>query len=126
MSQPNRREFTRVEARVRAEISAGNRKVIADRTRDVSMKGLFIPCDAPLEIGTECDILVEVGKEAEEAVRARVRVARVTEEGMGLEIINLVGLQSYNSLRSLVLLNAHNSEQVEGEINRGTGPRPTG
>jgi len=125
MRESNRREFTRVDARVRAEMVAGDRKVTADRTRDVSMKGLFVPCDTPLEIGTECDVVVEVGESPKEAIRARARVARVTDEGMGLEFINLVGLHSHNNLRSLVLLNASNAEQIAGEISRGKGPRPS-
>ena len=50
------REFSRVETKVQAQVQAKGKEIVSRDTHDVSMKGLFVNCDADWAVGTECEI----------------------------------------------------------------------
>lgn len=115
------REYTRI----RMKVSVGVERVSDQVTRDgntecISMNGLFIECDAPFLLGTECIIKIFVGgPESDILVHAKAKVSFVSEHGMAVEMTSHLGMDSYNHLRNLVLYNADDSaEIVETEITR--------
>ena len=120
-SLENHREFSRVETKVQANIQARGRAIVSRDTQDISMKGLFVNCEADWPIGTECEIhLLLEGQDPPVDISVKGRVQRVTEDGMGL-LFTEVGLEAYEHLHNLVLLNTHELDKVEQEFKNHLG-----
>src|SRR5260221_8584324 len=118
-----KREFTRVPIHLKAEFSSPQRGMSsACELGDVSMNGLYVHCDNPLPIGSDCKIAVILGSEAV-PIRIEVngKIARVDADGMGMEIMEIVGIESFEHLRNLVLYNSSNVDQVEQEFHEHFG-----
>ena len=117
----NRREFTRVTTRFHVSITAGGRTIDSGRTRDLSMKGLFVQCDEPLPAGTECQAVIHLGEpESGIEVKTECTVVRSAPDGLALEF-TAVDVESYGHLRNMVLLNSQETETVEKEIHGHLG-----
>lgn len=115
------REFSRVEIKVQIRVQAQEAEIVSRDTHDVSMKGLFVNCDADWAIGTECEIhLLLEGQEPPVDLAVKGRVQRVTESGMGL-LFTEVGLDAYEHLHNLVMLNTHDPKKVEQEFKNHLG-----
>ncbi len=113
------RKYTRITMKVAVEIERVRDRVRRPgHTECLSMNGLFIECDAPFSLGTECIVKILVGgPESDVLVHAKGKVAYVDEDGMAVEMMSHLDMNSYNHLRNLVLYNAdHDAEIVEGEI----------
>ena len=122
-----KREVTRASARVAVEIKLAGRTVTLDRTRDVSMKGIFCETDDALPTGSACRVTVLVGgPEGDSTVTARAKVVRVEDDGMALEFVELVGIESYTHLRNLVLRNSEDPDAVSAEIGHRAGLKAVG
>jgi len=120
-SSENHREFSRVEIKVQANIQARGRAIVSRDTQDISMKGLFVNCEADWPIGTECEIrLLLEGLDPPVDLSVKGRVQRVTEDGMGL-LFTEVGLEAYEHLHNLVMLNTHEPDKVEQEFKNHLG-----
>lgn len=120
-SSENHREFSRVAIKVQANIQAKGRAIVSRDTQDISMKGLFVNCKADWSIGTECEIhLLLEGQDPPVDISVKGRVQRVTEDGMGL-LFTEVGLEAYEHLHNLVLLNTHEPDKVEQEFKNHLG-----
>src|SRR5262249_25503905 len=114
----NKREFTRVSIRLDVEFTptqpaAGG----VWQVKDVSMNGLYVRCDNPLPIGSDCQMALLLDSNTT-PVRIEVggKVARVGDDGMGLAITEIIGGESFEHLRNLVLYNAPDVDQVEQEF----------
>ena len=115
------REFSRVETKVQAQVQAKGKEIVSRDTHDVSMKGLFVNCDADWAVGTECEIhLLLEGQDPPVDLSVKGRVQRVTETGMGL-LFTEVSLEAYEHLHNLVMLNTHDPEKVEQEFKNHLG-----
>jgi hypothetical protein len=72
-------------------ITDGNLVTEADGTsRDISTTGMFVVTEAPLAPESELEIVMLLpGREAftEDEYRAKARIVRKTEEGVGLELL---------------------------------------
>jgi len=113
------RKYTRITMRVAVEAERVEDHAIREgNTECISMNGLFIECDAPFAVGSECVIKIFVGApESDILVHARGKVTYVNEVGMAAEMLSHLGMNSYNHLRNLVLYNADgDAEIVETEI----------
>jgi len=122
-----KREVTRASARVAVEINLADKTVTLDRTRDISMKGIFCEVDDALPTGSTCRVRILVGgPEGGSAITARAKVVRVEDDGMGLEFVELIGMESYTHLRNLVLHNSEDPDTVEAEIERRAGVEAAG
>lgn len=120
-SSENHREFSRVEIKVQANIQAKGRAIVSRDTQDISMRGLFVSCEADWPIGTECEIhLLLEGQYPPVDLSVKGRVQRVTEDGMGL-LFTEVGLEAYEHLHNLVMLNTHEPDKVEQEFKNHLG-----
>ncbi|MEI8255088.1 MAG: PilZ domain-containing protein [Deltaproteobacteria bacterium] len=119
----NRREFVRVEVPVEADITLEGRCFTA-MVIDVSMAGTFLACDAQAALGTVCSVVLFLdGRGGESRIEAAGKVVRVVDAGLGVEFEELVGLDSYWHLRSLVVFNADDPEQAEREVEEHIGIR---
>lgn len=113
------RKYTRITMKVAVEAKRVDDPVTCDgNTECVSMNGLFIECDTPFSLGCECVIKIFVGgPQSDILVHARAMVCFVNEDGMAVEMISHLGMDSHNHLRNLVLYNADaDAEVVELEI----------
>lgn len=119
----NRREFTRVQVPIDAELQLEER-VVTTQVTDVSMIGAFLAGCEPLPIGTKGRFVIFLdGRTGRTRIEADGRVVRSGESGVGLEFEDLVGLDSYWHLRSLVVYNAKDPDAAEREVDEHLGIR---
>jgi hypothetical protein len=89
------------------------------------MKGIYLVCPNPLPLETDCQVsLFLSGSERPLSIQVKAKVARVDDQGMGIEFTEIIGLESYNHLRNLVLYNAPEADSVEDEIMGHLGIKP--
>lgn len=121
-NEENKREFSRVPLQIEVEVSPGQQPIVVSQTKDVSLKGLYLVCDSPLPLGSDCRVALLLGG-GDNPVRIEVsgKIARVDSSGMGLEITEIIGTDSFDHLRNLVLYNAANADQVEEEFHSHLG-----
>lgn len=125
-TKESQRQFTRVTIAFEAEVIFGEKDettVITGRTKDLSMKGIFILCEEKLPVDSRCFVsLSPVGEPKQFRIEANGRVARLGEAGMGIEFVEILGLESYDHLRNVVLYNSSGEiEQVEEELKQHLG-----
>ena len=119
--ETDQREFSRIDTKITVKLQAKGRKVVSADTHDVSMKGLFVTGKTDWPMGTECDIhLILKGLNPPVDIKVKGRVQRIAEEGMGL-LFTEIGLEAYEHLRSLILLNIDDPEQAEEEFKNHLG-----
>ena len=118
----NRREFTRVPMQVAVEITPSPSATTSYQVTDVSLNGLYLQCDKQMPLGETCRVTLLLG-DPENPIRIEVngQVARVDPHGMGLEITEIIGPESFAHLRNLVLYNAANTNQIEQEFHDHLG-----
>ncbi len=119
----NRREFTRVTVPIEAELQLEDR-CVATALTDVSMIGAFLGGCEPIAVSTKCRFVVFLdGRTGRTRIEADARVVRSGAAGVGLEFEDLVGLDSYWHLRSLVVYNAKDPDAAEREVDEHLGIR---
>ncbi len=113
MEHHDARQFLRVAAEI-AAVAVGAGGTARGFTRDLSPKGAYLQVDLPFPEGSTCEVtlllegdMVE-GARAEGAVMVRARgyVSRSDAAGMAIEFESILGLESWDHLRGIVLLNA--------------------
>lgn len=121
-TESNRREFTRVPMQVAVEVTSTQGNTTTHQVKDVSLNGLYLQCKKPLPLGADCRVTFFLG-ERENPIRieASGKVVRVDPAGMGLEITAVVGVESFEHLRNLVLYNSSDTDQVEQEFHDHIG-----
>lgn len=118
---PNEREFTRSAMRFEAEIRAEGSLPVAGKTRDVSLRGLFLKTAERLPMGARCSVRLWLSPEGSPAgIEATGTVVRCDGEGVAVEF-EVLDQESYQHIRSLVVLNSPNPEEAEAEIERHVG-----
>jgi hypothetical protein len=110
MEHHDARQFLRVDAEI-AAVAVGAGGTARGFTRDLSPKGAYLQVDLPFPEGSTCEVtlLLEGDTEAAEGavqVRARGYVSRSDQAGMAIEFESILGLESWDHLRGIVLLNA--------------------
>lgn len=119
----NRREFTRVQVPIDAELQLEER-VIATQVSDVSMVGAFLAGCEAVAVGTKCRVVIFLdGRTGRTRIEADGRVVRSGASGVGVEFEDLVGLDSYWHLRSVVVYNAKDPDAAEREVDEHLGIR---
>ena len=119
----NKREFTRVAVQVPVEVQADGRSLLGVITGNVSMKGLLLKTEETLAEGTLCSLRIPLVAGIAE-IQAEARVVRVYPGAMAFQYTRIIGTESFDHLRRLVVYNAPDTEQVEGEFHAHTGIRP--
>ena len=120
---PHAREFARSSVRFEVDVIAGDSGIETARTRDVSMKGIFVITPHRVPVGAPCRIRIRIGDPAEPTwVEADGAVVRADDEGFAVEFEEM-DASSFEHLRNLVMYNAANPAQVEGELGDHVGLR---
>jgi hypothetical protein len=121
--QENKREFTRVPVQVPIEVQAGDRTFRGLLTGNLSMKGLLVGTPEVLPEGTGCTLRILLGDGTVE-VRAEAQVARIYPGALALQFTRILGTESFEHLRQLVLYNSKDPEQIEHEFHEHAGIKP--
>ena len=120
MDTSKQREFTRVPIQVRAEVLGGGLSLASAATQNLSLKGLFVTCAEQLPEGTICQITLLLG-DGTTRIETEAAVIRCHPEGIAFQFTRIEGLESYDHLRNLLLYNAPDPTQVEGEFDTSLG-----
>ncbi len=120
MKASNQREFTRVPTRVQAEVKGGGLTITGVAAETLSLKGMFVNCAEQLPVGTACQITLFLG-EGDIQIQAEGQVVHSYPEGIALQFSRILGLESFEHLRKLVLYNAPDPSLVESEFLSSTG-----
>lgn len=125
-SQQDRRECTRVRVQLEAELRTQGRRIIKGVLKDVSLNGLFLQCESDLPVGTVCQIgLILDGGKGALYVQARGRVSRAEPSGLGVQFIEILGEESADHLRQLVLYNSvEHASRIQREFKSHLGLKP--
>lgn len=117
---PQRREFSRVPVHLTAELTTRGERRDGGVMENLSLKGgFFRGADGPAE-GEACEVRLRLdGTEIE--IRARGVVVRHGPAGCAIQFTEIVGLDSLDQLRNLVLFNASDPAQVEQEFHAHLG-----
>ncbi len=111
----DRRRFSRVPFDARARAVLGGEAVVSTLV-DISINGalILVPPGSPVKLGAEggLDLLLDDGTTR---VSMEVRVAHVSERGVGLECTAL-DLESASHLRRLLALNLGDSKLANREL----------
>jgi hypothetical protein len=131
-SAANDRVFTRVPLTLEANLLTKDTPLIVGQTKDVSLTGLYLFSDQQLSVGTECDIaLVGNGRSPSSLIRpsrpiqVSGRIVHVTDAGMGIALREILGSESLDKLRALLLEHAPEGRQVSRELQRVTWSEAT-
>ena len=119
----NLREFTRVHVKLEAELQVGGKVLIKGRLGDISVNGVYLCCKGILPVNTNCDVLVILdGGLGAVSIRAKGTIRRVEEAGMAIQFTEILGEESFDHLRTLILLNSREQvKQVEQEYHGHVG-----
>ncbi|MDP2877171.1 MAG: PilZ domain-containing protein [Holophaga sp.] len=120
METSNQREFTRVPINVRAEVKGGGFVITSSTTRSLSLKGMFVACTEQVPVGTECEITLFLG-DGDIQIQTEGPVVHCYPDGIALQFTRILGIESFEHLRNLVLYNAPDPDAVENEFNTSTG-----
>ncbi len=77
----------------------------SSRSRDISLDGIFLKTDAPLEISQLCDLNISIsGTSSKLELTVKGRVVRLEEKGVAIKFTEF-DIDSYIHLKNLVLYN---------------------
>jgi hypothetical protein len=117
------REFTRIPIRRTAEIVTDAEGIVAEATRDISAKGLYVEGVSGLPAGSSCRVrLPLLGVPGTATIETDGRIVRSEPAGVAIEFTGM-DLDSFHHLRNLVLYNAPDPVQVETEFENHLGLR---
>ena len=117
------REFTRIPIRRTAEIVTDTAGVVAEPTRDISAKGLYVEGASSLPTGLFCRVrLPLLGVPGAATIVTDGRIVRSEPSGVAIEFTGM-DLDSFHHLRNLVLYNATDPARVESEFENHLGLR---
>ena len=113
-----KRETTRVEFHVRAEMQAGG-KTIEGTVENLSLKGMFLKTETShFSIQTGMDVHVTIrlaGAASKLAINVEGQVARWEKEGLGIEFTD-IEFDSFVHLRNIVAYNTGDEDKIMEEF----------
>lgn len=124
--QENQRDFTRVAIEVEADVGTNGSATIAARARDLSISGVFLASDDAPKLGTRVELTLFLGgRKGGVEIDIEGKVARTTDEGFAVRFTRIVGAESFEHLRNLVLYNAADrADDVHRELDEHLGLKP--
>lgn len=121
IEKKEQRGFSRSPVKVSVMLSSGDASPIEGDARDLSMNGVFVRCKTQPPVDSSCRI--ELNLDDLVQVKATGKVARLTEEGVAVTFIEVLGVESFEHLQRLVLYNNTDPEQVLEESKYHVGIR---
>jgi hypothetical protein len=117
----SRREFTRLPIKMQATLRASHDELFCPRTGDISLRGMYAFSTDPFAIGTDVSITLRFDRSEEGlSIRLSGRVVNVDAGGMGIEF-TAMSVGALEQMRMLLLYNAADPQQIEGEFNSHIG-----
>lgn len=117
---PHRREFSRVPVHLIAEVTVDGVRYAGGTMENLSLKGGFFRiANGPAE-GAVCDVRMHLDG-TEVVVHAQGTVVRMGPAGCAIQFTEIVGLDSLEHLRNLILFNSHDPAQIEHEFHAHLG-----
>lgn len=116
----NHREFTRVPVHCHATVLAQGQPVPCTAITTLSLNGMYAETQQALPGGTECEITISL-LEHEIEIGLLATVVRNYPDGIAFKFTKILGPESYEHLRNLVLYNASDTDQVESEFETHAG-----
>lgn len=119
----NHREFTRVKVAIHVELRMGGNVVIEGELENVSFNGLLLRCSTMLPEQTSCLVFLHLdGGQGGPTIEAHGIVTRTESHKLGIQFSELIGNESANHLRNLVLYNSGTqANQIEEEFESHVG-----
>ena len=119
----NQREFARVRVTIQAELRVGGNVVIQGELENVSFNGLLLCCEATLPKQTPCRVYLHLdGGQGGPTVEAQGLVTRNESHTLAIQFTEVIGNESFQHLRNLVLYNSGlQVNQVEEEFGSHVG-----
>jgi PilZ domain-containing protein len=111
-----KRRFTRVPFRVRAEIMANGFSYRAEEILNLSVGGCLLPVKADLETGTECHLkIIMAGTTSELSIKVKGDIMRCEAGAVAFKFTG-IDRESLFHLHNIIRYNSPDYEAVEREI----------
>ncbi len=118
------RRFLRVATAVEVEVQGAGGSA-QGTTRDISLAGMFVKTDQPIPEGSTCTATLYIdGRAGTMQILVQGEVLRVGSGGMAIGFSALTGLDSWEHLRNLILMNALDPAQAHAEFAQHIGLLP--
>jgi len=116
--EENHREFTRVNVAIHVELRMGGNVVIQGELDNVSFNGLLLRCETSLPEHTLCLVFLHLdGGQGGPIIEAHGLVIRTEPHHLAIQFTELIGNESTEHLRNLVLYNSGiQANRVEAEF----------
>jgi len=111
----NHRKFTRVHPHIPVDVEVSGR-VVSGEVSDISFAGLWLPTTVPVAERSPCRVTIHLAETIK--IRADGVVVRSQPNGIAVQFLELLDLESYGHLRNLILYNSRDTATVEQEIER--------
>ena len=114
--EENQRKRTRVQFTTSVNLIGPERSFTDLSSRDISLKGLFVESKEQFPLDTPVDIdLTLTGSTSALSIKMKGRVARLEEEGMGIEFSE-IDMDSFFHLRNILYYNAEDPAKIDEEL----------
>ena len=123
ISRELQRKCTRAKVRIAVELRLEGQVKFEGVVDNISLQGVFVRCHPQVSIGAPCEVLIFSEELPHEVlVHADGTIVRVDAEGLAIHFGTLMGENSLQHLKNLVLYNSGaQSEQVEQELTAHIG-----
>ena len=116
-----KRRFTRIPFKTKAEMTVNNILYSADEVDNLSIGGCLLPVKADLEPGVECDLkIVLTGTHSDLSVKVRGKVIRCESGTLAIRF-TAIEPDSLFHLQNIVRYNYPDSDKIEQEIRNHPG-----
>lgn len=117
----NKRRFTRVDFKVRAEMTANDVEYHADEISNLSVGGCLLPVAGSMKPGDACGVrLFLIGASSELEIRVDGEISRSTPEETAVKFTG-IDPDSLFHLQNIILYNSEDPGSVERELDEHPG-----
>lgn len=119
----NQREFTRVPSGMEVDLRFYDGTEVTGLLDNISMRGLFLPTEHRVPVGSACDVTVHLGGRGSGlSLDVKGEVARCDAEGLGIRF-DEISYGAFQHLQKLVLFSSGDPEAIEEELGSHLGIR---
>jgi hypothetical protein len=115
MSADHKRRFTRVSFNLKVNLTVGDRVITSNKSRDLSLGGMFVESNIVHPTGTVCEVQVHLtGETAGLYITAEAEVVRTEPDGMGLIFVRM-DVDSLTLLKHLIAIQSGDLRLISRE-----------
>ena len=124
MSDSNNRESTRGPSGMEVDLRFYDGTEISGLLNNISLRGLFMPTDRSVPVGSACDVTVHLGgRDRGLALEIKGEVARCEEGGVGIRFDEIT-YEAFQHLQKIVFFGSSDPDTIENEMGTHLGLRP--